>query len=127
MSHTRGAGALFDACAPALFVILWSSGFIGAKLGVECVLEGSVRTAADRLRVSARLTTVADGFLRWSKTFDGHLGDIFAVYVRPRFRGSPEEFAAQSDLILTLVWILYSGLVAAIARRKAGLAIKCAE
>ena len=34
MSNTRGAGALFDACAPALFVILWSSGFIGAKLGV---------------------------------------------------------------------------------------------
>jgi len=34
MPNKGGAGAVFDACAPALFVILWSSGFIGAKLGV---------------------------------------------------------------------------------------------
>ena len=34
MPNKGGAGAVFDACAPALFVILWSSGFIGAKIGV---------------------------------------------------------------------------------------------
>ena len=34
MPNKGGAGAVFNACAPALFVILWSSGFIGAKIGV---------------------------------------------------------------------------------------------
>jgi TolB-like protein/Tfp pilus assembly protein PilF len=48
-------------------------------LNVGCVLEGSVRTATNRLRVTARLTTVPDSYLSWSKTFDRELADIFAV------------------------------------------------
>ncbi len=51
----------------------------GEALNVEGVLEGSVRTADDRLRVTTRLTNVADGFLIWSKAFDRQLADIFAV------------------------------------------------
>jgi TolB-like protein len=43
---------------------------VADALNVGCVLEGSVRTAASRLRVTARLTTVPDSYLRWSKTFD---------------------------------------------------------
>ena len=46
---------------------------------VGYVLEGSVRTAASRLRVTARLTVVPDDYLLWSKTFDRDLADIFAV------------------------------------------------
>jgi len=52
---------------------------VAEALNVGCVLEGSVRTATNRLRVTARLTTVADSYLRWSKTFDRELVDIFAV------------------------------------------------
>src|SRR5262249_29663177 len=39
----------------------------GSALGVESVLEGSVRTAAARVRVTVRLTAVADGHLLWSR------------------------------------------------------------
>jgi serine/threonine-protein kinase len=52
---------------------------VAKGLNVGCVLEGSVRTAPNRLRVTARLTTVPDGYLIWSKTFDRELADIFAV------------------------------------------------
>ena len=52
---------------------------VADALNVGCVLEGSVRTAASRLRVTARLTTVPDSYLRWSKTFDRKLADIFDV------------------------------------------------
>ena len=52
---------------------------VAEALNVGCVLEGSVRTAASRLRVTARLTTVPDSYLRWSKTFDRKLADIFDV------------------------------------------------
>jgi TolB-like protein/Flp pilus assembly protein TadD len=52
---------------------------IGAKLGVGTVLEGSVRKAAGRVRITAQIVSVADGFHLWSKTFDRDLTDIFAV------------------------------------------------
>jgi eukaryotic-like serine/threonine-protein kinase len=52
---------------------------IGAKLGVGNVLEGSVRKAAGRVRITAQIVSVADGFHLWSKTFDRDLTDIFAV------------------------------------------------
>ena len=51
----------------------------GSALGVESVLEGSVRTAAARVRVTVRLTAVADGHLLWSRQIDRGLDDIFAV------------------------------------------------
>jgi len=51
----------------------------GLALGVACVLEGSVRTAGDRLRVTTRLTQAPDGYLLWSHQFDRGLDDIFAV------------------------------------------------
>ena len=52
---------------------------VAESLHVDCVLEGSVRTATNHLRVTARLTSVANGYLVWSKTFDRDLADIFAV------------------------------------------------
>src|SRR5262249_38963425 len=52
---------------------------VGKELGVEAVLEGSVRTAGTRLRVSAQLVNVADGYHLWSERFDRQLDDIFDV------------------------------------------------
>jgi serine/threonine-protein kinase len=52
---------------------------IGALLGVSAILEGTVRKAGERLRITARLTSVADGGHLWSERYDRNLGDVFAV------------------------------------------------
>lgn len=52
---------------------------IGRKLDAKTILEGSVRKQGDRLRVTAQLINVADGYHLWSKTFDRALEDIFAI------------------------------------------------
>jgi eukaryotic-like serine/threonine-protein kinase len=52
---------------------------IGAKLKVAHVLEGSVRRAGKRLRITAQLITVADGFQLWSERYDRDLEDVFAI------------------------------------------------
>ncbi len=52
---------------------------VGAKLNVNTVLEGSVRRAGDRLRVTAQLIEVASGYHLWSERFDRKLDDIFAI------------------------------------------------
>ncbi len=52
---------------------------IGRELNVTHVLEGSVRRAGKRLRVTAQLVSVADGFHLWSETFDRDQADVFEV------------------------------------------------
>jgi TolB-like protein/Flp pilus assembly protein TadD len=52
---------------------------IGRELDVATVLEGSVRRAGKRLRVTAQLVKVADGGHLWSETFERPEGDLFAV------------------------------------------------
>jgi TolB-like protein/Tfp pilus assembly protein PilF len=52
---------------------------IGDQLDVGAVVEGSVRKAGDRLRITAQLVTVEDGFHLWSETYDRKLGDVFAI------------------------------------------------
>lgn len=52
---------------------------LGHKLGVNTILEGSVRKSGDQLRVTAQLVNVADGYHLWSKTFDRELTDIFEI------------------------------------------------
>jgi adenylate cyclase len=52
---------------------------IGRKLGVGAVLEGSVRKAGTRLRITAQLINVADGCHLWSASFDRESEDIFAI------------------------------------------------
>jgi len=52
---------------------------IGKTLGATAILEGSVRKADNKLRVTAQLINVADGFHLWSKTFDRRLEDVFAI------------------------------------------------
>jgi TolB-like protein/class 3 adenylate cyclase len=72
----------------ALFVIARNSSFtykgravdvkqVGRQLGVRYVLEGSVRKAANRVRIMGRLVDTATGAHLWAERFDGGLGDIF--------------------------------------------------
>jgi serine/threonine protein kinase/Tfp pilus assembly protein PilF len=52
---------------------------IGQKLNVETLLEGSVQVAGDRLRITARLSNVDDGYQLWSESYERGLEDVFAV------------------------------------------------
>jgi serine/threonine-protein kinase len=52
---------------------------IGQALGVSHVLEGSVRTAGSRLRVTAQLINVANGYRVWSERYDREMEDVFAI------------------------------------------------
>ncbi len=52
---------------------------IGAQLGVEHILEGSVRRSGNRLRVTAQLVKTSDGYHLWSQRFDREMTDVFAI------------------------------------------------
>lgn len=52
---------------------------IGEKLGVGHVLEGSIRKSGNRLRITAQLVNVENGFHSWSRSFDSQSADIFAI------------------------------------------------
>jgi serine/threonine-protein kinase len=52
---------------------------IGDALNVRTILEGSVRRAGDRVRVTAQLVNVEDGYHLWSERFDRELTDVFAI------------------------------------------------
>jgi len=52
---------------------------IGRKLNVETLLEGSVRKAGSRLRITAQLVNVTDGYHLWSERYDREMEDVFAI------------------------------------------------
>jgi TolB-like protein len=52
---------------------------IGRQLGVNIVLEGSVRKTTNRVRITAQLISTNDGTHFWSKNFDRELDDIFVL------------------------------------------------
>ena len=52
---------------------------IGERLGVGAVLEGSVRRAGERLRVSVQLVSAGDGYQLWSDRYDRQADDVFAI------------------------------------------------
>ncbi len=73
-----------------LFVVARSSSFafkdknqdireIGMKLGAHTIVEGSVRKAGNRLRITAQLINVTDGYHLWSERYDRELEDVFAI------------------------------------------------
>jgi adenylate cyclase len=73
-----------------LFVIARNSSFqykgkavdvrqVGRELGVRYVLEGSVRRAGDRIRISAQLIDAATGVHRWAERYDRKVEDVFVV------------------------------------------------
>jgi len=55
---------------------------IGKALDVANVLEGSVRTQGDAVRISVQLIRTSDGFEVWSQSYDGDLGNIFDLQER---------------------------------------------
>jgi serine/threonine-protein kinase len=52
---------------------------VGDQLSVATVLEGSVRRAGGRIRITAQLINVADGYHLWSERYDRELTDVFAI------------------------------------------------
>ena len=64
---------------------------IAAALGVDHVLEGSVRRGGDTLRITAQLIRATDGFHLWSETYDRTMEDIIAIQ---------EEIAVQIAIAL---------------------------
>ncbi|MFT6753700.1 MAG: TolB-like protein [Candidatus Azotimanducaceae bacterium] len=78
---------------------------IGEQLNVTTVLEGSVRRSGNRLRITAQLIKVEDGFHLWSETYDREMTDVFAIqdeiaakivaalYVNARASHSPSRTA----------------------------------
>jgi serine/threonine protein kinase/Flp pilus assembly protein TadD len=52
---------------------------VGKKLDVATVLEGSVRKAGNKLRITAQLVNVADGYQLWSQRYDRDMEDVFAI------------------------------------------------
>jgi len=52
---------------------------VGHQLNVSCVLEGSIRKAGKRVRISAQLTNISDGFLLWSEQYEREIKDIFKI------------------------------------------------
>lgn len=52
---------------------------IGRDLAVDAILEGSVRRAGARLRVTAQLVDAADGYHRWSERYDREMADVFDI------------------------------------------------
>ena len=68
---------------------------IAARLGVQHVVEGSVRRAGERVRVTAQLIRADDGFHLWSNTYDRTLKDILTVQEE-----IAENIAAALDVVL---------------------------
>lgn len=52
---------------------------IGKKLNVNTVPEGSVRKTGNRLRITAKLINVADGYHLWLERYDREMKDVFAI------------------------------------------------
>jgi serine/threonine-protein kinase len=80
---------------------------IGARLGAAWVLEGTVRRAGARLRITAQLTATDQGRLLWSDRFDRTLEDVFAIQ---------EEIAR--TIVDTLRATSFADLAAPLARRR---------
>ncbi|MGA9575291.1 MAG: hypothetical protein WBS20_15230 [Lysobacterales bacterium] len=68
---------------------------IAAKLGVQHIVEGSVRRSGDRLRVTAQLIRAADGFHLWSENYDSTSGDTIQVQ-----EDIAEKIAEAMDVVL---------------------------
>ncbi|GAB5412898.1 MAG: hypothetical protein Cons2KO_05010 [Congregibacter sp.] len=71
---------------------------IGKALGVNFLLQGSVRKQGEQARVSAQLLRVTDGYQLWSKTFDGDLNDIFE-FQETIARAIAEELSPSTSVV----------------------------
>ena len=126
--------------ASGLFVISRNSSFtykgravnvseVGRDLGVRYVLEGSVRKAGNRVRITAQLVEAATGGHVWAERYDRELTDVFAVQdevtksivvealqvsltegERTRIEGGPTENLEAYDEYLRGLWCMEQGL-----------------
>ena len=105
---------------------------IGARLRVAHIIEGSVRQAEDRLRITVQLIDVSNGFEVWSTSYDRELSDIFAVqeeisrsiieHLHVRLTGEEQNTLARPDDANREAYDLYlRGRHAWAARSPAGL------
>jgi len=141
---------------PWLFVIARNSAFtykgkpvdvkqVAQELGVRYVLEGSVRKAANRVRITGQLIDTATGAHIWADRFDGALDDIFdlqdqvasnvAGSIEPKLRQSEIERASRKPAANLTAYDLYlralaqsyryteEGLAEAVALARQALAI----
>ena len=79
LAHVQGLRVVARTSAFALKSMNLDIREIGRMLSVKAVLEGSVRKAGNRLRVTAQLINVEDGFHLWSERYDREMADIFAI------------------------------------------------
>ncbi|HTT69519.1 MAG TPA: protein kinase [Gemmatimonadales bacterium] len=78
---------------------------IGQQLGVGAVLEGSVRRSGNRVRVTAELVNVADGYRLWADRYDRTVDDVFAIQdeiasaiadvLEAKLLGAPKAYAQE--------------------------------
>jgi len=80
---------------------------IGNELGVETLLEGSVRIIKERVRITAQLIRTDNGFHIWSENFDWELSDIFelqdeiSLLIADKIRENFGHFDVQEHLVAT--------------------------
>ena len=79
LTHLRGVRVVARTSAFVLNGMKLDIREIGRKLDVKTVLEGSIRKAGNRLRVTAQLINVEDGFHLWSERYDREMADVFGI------------------------------------------------
>lgn len=90
---------------------------IGRELNVTTILEGSVRKAGNRLRITAQLVDTAGGHHLWSERYDRDMGDVFAIQdeitlaivnkLKPKLLGQEEASLAKRQTVDLEVYHLY--------------------
>jgi serine/threonine-protein kinase len=103
----------------------------GAELGVAAVLEGSLQTQVERLRVTARLLRVRDGQSLWSGRFDETISDVFAIQdsiaarvieaLRPALSDRPAAASTRQTQNLGAYQFYIAGLFSQLRRDEDGL------
>ena len=126
---------------PWLFVIARNSSFtykgravdvkqVGRELGVRYVLEGSVRKAGNRVRITGQLIDAATGAHIWADRFDGALDDIFDLQdqvtssvvgaIEPKLRQAEIERATRKPTASLDAYDLYLRALAAVIQMTEG-------
>jgi serine/threonine protein kinase/Tfp pilus assembly protein PilF len=79
LAHIQGLRVVARTSAFALKSMNLDIREIGRRLSVKAILEGSVRKSGNRLRITAQLINVEDGFHLWSERYDREIADVFAI------------------------------------------------
>ena len=110
---------------------------IGKALGVDYLIEGSVRKDADKIRITTQLVQAEDGFHVWSETYDRQLKEIFALQdeiaraisdaLKVSFGGAMEEPSSVNQTENMAAYDLYLKARDAHKHRRIPLALELAE